>query len=159
MSSNRKIKVEEYRQFCTEFNIFLLSEFPRHTQKHLPGPWISITPSLHKVLAHSWELIQLNESFGLGNLDESGLEGNNKLLRAIRIKLSRKTNQSDNLEDTLQRMWIQSDPVVNMERRKAQPFCKHCQERGHSTRYCSKKHMLSQVLEEEDSLVESLFLG
>ena len=90
--------------------------------------------------------------------DKEGLEGNNKLLRAIRIKLSRKTSQVDNLEDTLNRMWIQSDPVVNIERRKVQPYCKYCEIKGHSTRYCSKKHMACRVLEEEDSVVESLFL-
>ena len=132
MSSNRKINVEEYRKMSTKFNIFLLTRFPRQIDKHLPGPWISITPSLHKVVAHSWELIQLDDSFGLGNLDESGLEGN-KLLRAIRIKLSRKTSQADNLDDTIRRMWIQSDPVVNVERCKAQPHCKHCDVKGHST--------------------------
>ena len=68
MSFNRKINVEEYRKMCTKFNVFLLTGFPQQIDKHLPGPWISITPSVH-----SWELIQLNDSFGLGNLDESGL--------------------------------------------------------------------------------------
>ena len=123
MSSNRKINGEEYRKMSTKFNVFLLTGFPRQMDKHLPGPWISITPSLHKVVAHSWELNRLNDSFGLGNLDESGLEGNNKFLRAIRIKLSCKTSQADNLDDTIRRMWIQSDPAVNVERCKAQPHC------------------------------------
>ena len=40
-------------------------------------------PAFQKVLAHSWELIELN-AFGLGALDESGLEGCNKMLRKAR---------------------------------------------------------------------------
>ena len=68
------------------------------------------------------ELIQLNDSFCLSNLDESG-----QRKQAPEIKLSHKSSQFDNLEDTLKRMWIQSDPVVNIERRKAQPYCKYCE--------------------------------
>ena len=73
MSSNAKVDIEKHKNFCTEFNIFLINEFSR------------------------------------------------------------------DLKDTLHRMWIQSDPLVNFEWQKAQPYCKFCQENGHSTRYCSKK--------------------
>ena len=34
--------------------------------------WISITSTVHKLLAHTWELILENEKQGLGSLDESG---------------------------------------------------------------------------------------
>ena len=36
---------------------------------------------------------------GMRNLDESGLEGNNNILRGIRTKLAMKTSQSANLVD------------------------------------------------------------
>ena len=39
---------------------------------------------------------------------ESGLECNNKVLRLIRITLGRKTNQIDNLNNCICRMWIRS---------------------------------------------------
>ena len=55
-------------------------------------------------------------------------------------------------------MWIQSDPVVNVARLKGQPHYKHCDAKGQSTRYCSKKHMASNALQKEDSVIESLFL-
>ena len=48
-------------------------------------------------------MIELNNSKGLKNLDESGLEGNNKILCSIRLNLARKNSQSENLEDTLRR--------------------------------------------------------
>ena len=51
-------------------------------------------------------------------LDESGLEANNKFLRQYRINKARKTNQYDNLSYCINRMWDKSDPIVmeNMER-------------------------------------------
>ena len=124
--SKRKVDVEKYKQYCIDTNVFLLTKFPRVIYEELPGPWISITPTVHKVLAHSWELIQHNDGHGLGILDESGLEACNKILRSIRKTLSRKTDQDANLADTLNRLWLASDPVVNAERLKAKPFCKVC---------------------------------
>ena len=156
LSSKKHVNVEKYRNFCTELHKFLIKSFPRQTDCHLPGPWISITPSLHKVLCHSWELIEMNEECGLGSLDEAGLEGNNKILRAIRIKLSRKTSQIVNLRDTLNRMWVGSDPLVNKEREKALPYCKLCNEKGHSFRYCCKKKVQESVGTEDDKLFETL---
>ena len=100
--SSKSINVKEYKKLCTNLYLFLLKSFPHVTNK--PGTWISITPSVHKLLGHSWELIELNEGRGLKNLDESGLEGNNKILRSIRLNLARKTSQTANLEDTIRRM-------------------------------------------------------
>ena len=118
--------------------------------------WISVPPSLHKLLAHSWELIELNDGRGLKCFDESGLEANNKILRSIRLKLARKTSQADNLQDVINRMWMASDPKVNYIRQQTKPFCKHCQERGHSTRYCKKTYKVSGPLSSDDSLFEKL---
>ena len=66
----------------------------------------------------------------------SGLEANNKILRSIRLKLSRKTSQADNLDDVINRLWLGSDPKINRIRLQTQPYCKHCIEYGHSTLYC-----------------------
>ena len=151
----RKVNVYEFKKMCTEFYIFLLEEFSREVHKELQGPWISITPTLHKVIGHSWELIERNEGYGLGRLDESGMESCNKVLRSIRIKLSRKCSQAANLQDIINRMWITSDPVVNVERSKVKPFCRLCSERGHSTRYCSKDNF-EHVLNDEDALFNML---
>ena len=101
LSSKKHVNMEKYRLFCTELHRYLISSFPRQVHHNRPGPWISITPSLHKVLCHSRELIEMNDECGLGSLDESGLEGNNKVLRAICTQLSRKTSQITNLRDTL----------------------------------------------------------
>ena len=101
MSSKERFDVEMYKQFCRNLYLFLIQSFQRVINKHLRGPWISITSSLHKLLAHTWELIELNDGVGLGALDEAGLEGCNKILRTIRTKLARKKAQNANLIDCL----------------------------------------------------------
>ena len=115
---------------------------------------------MHKVLGHSWELIELNNGYGIGSLDVAGMEGCHKVLRAIRTRLSRKISQQANLIDTIRRMWAASDPVVNQERMKGWPFCKRCSVRGHSSRYCSTKTSTTLVtdISEDDKLFNSFML-
>ena len=119
MSSKEKVDVEKFKHFCTDLYLFLLQNFTCDTEKdqsmaemdqqltenNKNVSWIKITPTVHKVLAHSWELIAHNDGVGLGSLDESGLEGCNKILRNVRTNISRKTSQNDNLVDTIKRMW------------------------------------------------------
>ena len=159
-SSSQNINVQEYKKVCTTLYLLYLESFPTQSEKKNPKPidlvWISVPPSLHKLLAHSWELIDMNDGRGLKCFDESGLEANNKILRSIRLKLARKTSQAANLEDVINRMWIASDPKVNYIRQQTQPFCKHCKERGHSTRYCKKVNPVFGPLIGDDALLEKL---
>ena len=65
----------------------------------------------------TWELMELNNECCIGNLQ---LEGNNKILCGIRTRLAQKSSQNVNLVDTIQRMWVGSDPnldvvTVNMD--------------------------------------------
>ena len=118
--SSEMLNVQEYKELCTNLYLLLLRSFP--LVQNEPGTWISITPSVHKLLGHSWELIEMNRDRGLKNFDESGLEGSNKILRTIRLKLARKTSQSANLEDTIRRMCLGSDPKVCTVHMKVQHF-------------------------------------
>ena len=156
LSSKQKADVEKYKNVCTGLYIFLLENFPRIHNQHLAGPWISITSTLHKVLGHSWKLMELNDGDGLGKLEESEMEGCNKVLRKIRTNLSQKTSPMANLVDTVKRMWTGSDPLVVNEKVKAQPFCKHCDVYGHSIRYCTEKNILSNVVTSDDKLFNDL---
>ena len=97
-SSSENIDVQEFKKVCTTLYLLYLESFPTPTKpkKKSPQPvdlmWISVPPTLHKLLAHSWELIEMNDGRGLKCFDESGLEANNKILRSIRLKLARKTS-------------------------------------------------------------------
>ena len=149
VSSKSKVNVPVYKDFCNDLYVFIVDSFP----------WVSITGSVHKVIGHSWELIELNGGKGIGALDEAGMEGCHKVLRAIRTRLSRKISQQANLVDTIRRMWYASDPMVNQERSKGWPYCKTCAVRGHSTRYCTtKKINESTVDNHDDALFNSLTL-
>lgn len=148
VSSKCLVNVPLFKEFCLDLYFFIVDAFP----------WVSITGSLHKVLGHSWELIELNGGRGIGALDEAGMEGCHKVLRGIRTRLSRKISQQANLVDTIRRMWYTSDPLVNHERKKGWPFCKQCQIRGHSTRYCPTKKV-QDVEKDDDVLFNSLILS
>ncbi|KAI6658322.1 hypothetical protein LOD99_15591 [Oopsacas minuta] len=68
-------------QLCKETYEFILVEYP----------WASITPSLHKLLAHSFQLIgAYNNGKGLQNLSEECLESCNKFVRRYRENLAEK---------------------------------------------------------------------
>ena len=154
--SSRTVDVKEYKKMCISLNLLYLQSFP--SSKNNQATWIRISPSLHKLLAHSWELIEMNSECGLKNCDESGLEANNKVLRSIRLKLARKTSQAANLTDVISRMFLGSDPKINVVRMEAQPFCKHCDEYGHSSRYCKVKNPPIGPLTNDDSLFASLII-
>ena len=83
VSSKDKVnKLDEFKQYCQETYKLVL-------EKYSP-PKCFLSPTVHKLLAHSWELIEKNSGVGLGTLSEGGLEASNKLLRRFRVNLSRK---------------------------------------------------------------------
>ena len=143
--SSQSVDVDKYKQYCMALYINIVTEF-------------IVSPTLHKLLAHSWELISLNYGEGLERLDESGLEGCNKILRTIRSRQARKISQQACNMDCLSRMWVGSDPMLQQERMAALPFCKHCQIKGHGTRYCAVKNPKQGHVGKEDDLVNSLLL-
>ena len=119
VTSSRKVKVDDFRNFCYDTYRFLLEEFP----------WASITPTVHKVMTHSWEIIQTNDECNLESLSEEGLESCDKVLRMLRLSDSRKITQQAI-------MWLSSDPIINKVRKKSMCYCRHFSKHGHFTRYC-----------------------
>ena len=65
-SSGRKIDVKKYDKLCKDVNVEIIKMFP----------WAKISESMHRVLAHSAELIEDNGNFGLGGQSEEGATGN-----------------------------------------------------------------------------------
>ena len=82
-------------------------------------PWVSITPTLHKVLAHSTELIQqFNGGRGLKSFSEEGLEASHKYIRRYREQLARKISFEANIKDVFIRLISQSNVFSFTQRRR-----------------------------------------
>ena len=150
-NSKRRVKVAEFKEFCLQTYEAIFTGF--NNQKR----WINVSPTVHSLLAHSHELIENNECFGLGDFSESGVENCNKYLRFYRCNLARKNNQDNNLEDCLTRLWVRSDPVV----RRSCPavICTRCNCYGHHTVSCPMKVLpeTSSCITEDDWYFSCLF--
>ena len=72
--------------------------------------WIKISPTVHSLLAHSWELFERNGGDFVGELSESGLEADNKFIKAIHTS---KISEEACPYDTDSRIWDQSNPNMN----------------------------------------------
>ena len=131
-NSKECIDVQQFKNFCLETYNLILTKFENEETK-----WISISQTVHSLLAHGWELISFNDGKGLGEYTESGLEHNSKFLRFFRQNLARKVNQSANLEDCLTRHWLPSDPLIREAAPK--PSCSRCPFSQHYTVSCPKK--------------------
>ena len=83
---NSNDEVNEYfDEFSKETCIMLLTSFNKDQQN-----WIYLSPTVHGLLHHIWELIQANGKFGSQEYSKSSLEGNMKFLRFYRKFLASK---------------------------------------------------------------------
>ena len=130
-SQQGTIDVPKFKMLCTETHLKIVETFP----------WAVLSPSLHRVLAHSWEVIEANNSKGLGSESEEGLEAANKYIRQFRSHGARKTSTEDNFRDTFNHLWHRSSPLV-----------------AHLDREKRKRATKIIVSGEVDTLVDSLFL-
>lgn len=129
-SQHQKIDTDKYRKFSTELSLRIVTAFP----------WAVISPSLHRVLAHGWERIEMHKGLGLGGISEEGLEAQNKHIRYLREHGARKTSTEENFHDVWVHLWKKSSPTL----------CKMDREKR-------KRQGKMYVLDEIDSLVESFF--
>ncbi|KAL5254995.1 hypothetical protein ACHWQZ_G014442 [Mnemiopsis leidyi] len=110
-NSCEKLDTVKFQELCSSTKEMIL------TKLNQPGAkkgWIYLTPTVHAVLEHAPELVEANDGIGLGSFTESSLECNNKVLRLVRMKLSRKRGQIENLSDCLERMFVRSDLEVRL---------------------------------------------
>ena len=125
------MNIERFQSLTTEVYSKIVEVFP----------WAVISPSVHRILAHSWERIEMNNGFGLGAESEEGLEALNKWIRRLRVGGARKTSTLSNFVDTYNHLWDRSRPtIVEMERE------------------IKRKQPKVMIATEIDSLVNSLFL-
>ena len=130
-SQKRRVDVVRVRELGKEVNLKIIELFPR----------AAISPSVHRILAHSWEVMELNGRHCLGDIGEEGLEANNKRIRNLREHGSRKDCTENNFLDTFNHLWDRSRPtIVEMER------------------LIPRRKQKITISREIEALVESLFL-
>ena len=134
VSQHHEIDIVWYKELCTETLLKIREIFP----------WAVISPSLHRVLAHSWEIIANNDGKGLGSESEEPAEALNKFVRYFREHGARKMSTEVNFRDVWFHLWRRSSPLVGeFDREK-------------------KKRAIPMVPEEDeseiDTLVKSLFI-
>ena len=99
-NSDERIDHQKFPTLCSDTYQLIIETFP----------WASNTPTLHKVLAHSAQLIEeYNGGRGLKSLSEEGLEACHKHIRRYREQLARKFSFEANIQDIFIRLTSQSD--------------------------------------------------
>ena len=111
INSRETIRVDKFREFCLETYIIHLETLP----------WMDVSPSVHRYLAHSADAILVNGGKGLAQISEAPLESLHKKMRFFRMNLSRKTNLSDILDDIYSRLWLESAPQLRKMKAKKRP--------------------------------------
>ena len=101
-------------------------------------PSAELSETVHMVLGHIWQLIALNDGYGLGQMTEQGLEGMNKLIRRFSERFARHVSLEANMVDVMHRLQTLSNPLLMTYQR--EKFCNRCKTRNdHWTVSCPKK--------------------
>ena len=143
-SKERKIDIDRFGHLCRSTYIGILIDFK----------WVDLTPTAHKVLAHSAELIKNNSQLGLGNLSEEGLEACHKIIRRFRASWTLQTNDTANLKDLIKKLWLISDPYFYSFRKTLK--CPKCGSTDHQ-RKCPVMDILANKTE-ADVMVKDMFI-
>ena len=78
-------------------------------------PWAEMCPTIHKILAHGWWLVEnMPETLVVGMLSEEGMEHNNKSLKFQGSKRVFLSSRKRRLTDLTSRQLIRSSPPVLM---------------------------------------------
>lgn len=120
-------------------------------------PWAMISPSVHQMCAHSWELFVMTEGKPISLYAEQSGEAWNKHIRAYKSGPAARARQCSirlNTQDIFTRMLLQSHPLIAS--RKKILRCKRCSKHGHTIRSCPMN--FSTVLDAEKSFIDSCYI-
>lgn len=120
-------------------------------------PFAMISPSVHMMAAHSWQLFQMTEGKPIAVYAEQSGEAWNKHIRAYKSGPAARARQCSirlNTADIFTRMLVQSHPRMAAKRTIHQ--CKECKKYGHTIRSCPEN--ISTVLNWEMSYIASCYI-
>ena len=109
VDKSKVVDIKCFKQHCHDTMIHICLHFP----------CVRITPSVHQMLAHNWELFEVLQGGPIVIWSESGLEAWKKHIRNFRSGAgcrARQNSAKSNLEDIFVRMLITSSPAVAKSR-------------------------------------------
>ena len=107
-SQKRTVNTDALRELSKSVHLKIVQTFP----------WAVISQSVHRILAHSADRIELNNCMGLGSIGEEGLEALNKWIRRMDQSGSRADSTTHRFTDIFYHLWDCSRPnIVEMERK------------------------------------------
>lgn len=102
LSCMRPLDCVKFKAYCRQTADIWINKYPTH----------KMTPSVHKVLVHSTEIMQ-NLNLPIGYFSEEAAEASNKIHRNNREHHSRKTSRAATLRDVFDRPLCRSDPYLS----------------------------------------------
>ena len=133
----KKVFVEGFKNHCYETMVHIVVHFP----------WVFITSSVHQMLAHCWQLFEMQDGGPIAIWSESGVEAWNKHVCNFRSGAccrARQTSIQANINDIFVRMLISSAPIISKIR----------QDLVTQRRQSSS---VAYVSNEEESLIQSMY--
>jgi hypothetical protein len=106
INSRERVNFDAYEKLCMNTYKY----FDEETKGEYS--WYKLSASMHKILAHSTEIMK-KLPLPAGYFSEEGAESHNKLYKKHRLNHARKIGLKENLEDVFKRSLEMSDPVVS----------------------------------------------
>ena len=145
--STKIVKIDMVKQLGQQLMVHYKQSFP----------FAMISPSVHQMCAHSWELFTMTEGKPISVYAEQSGEAWNKHIRAYKSGPAARARQCSirlNTQDIFTRMLVQSHPLIASRRKIHQ--CKRCDKHGHTIRSCPMN--ISTVLDAEKSFIASCYI-
>ena len=146
VDSSKTANPMRVKELCQELKIFYKTKFP----------WAMLSPSVHSMCGHIWELFVITNEAPIAIFSEQGSEAWNKHIRAYKSgpgARARQTSVQENILDIFNRMMIKTHPKIAS--RKRQLVCMRCNRLDHAIRSCPMR--LSTVKDFEATTIQSCF--
>lgn len=102
LSCQFSLNLDKFEEYCFQTGQLYQSKYP----------WLPMTPTVHKVIVHSKQIMQ-NTALPVGYFGEDAAESRNKIYKSDRLHHARKTSRIDNLFDVFHRALDTSDPLIS----------------------------------------------
>lgn len=103
LHSLEDIDIDKFEELCTATHRFFGPGGKYH--------WYYLSPTVHKVLAHSRQIMAILP-LSPGYFSEEGAEAHNKYYKTYRLRFAQKSSREANLRDVINRAMDKSDPKL-----------------------------------------------